>query len=380
MIYFDNAATTLKKPQSVYKAVYETMIKYGANAGRGGHKLSVKASELINETRLLLSDFFGIENPERLAFFSNATFAINTAIKGYLSYGDHVVTTSMEHNSVIRPLAELKRQGKIDYTAVLANEKGEISVEDIEKAIRYQTKMVIMTHCSNVCGNIYDINKVKRICEEKGIILMVDAAQSAGILKLNSDMADIIAFSGHKGLLGPQGTGGLYIKEGINIKSLTEGGTGSLSESLYHPDIIPDKFECGTQNTPAICALGAGVRFVREVGTDNILKHEQSLSKYFTDELKNINNIIIYGSDDYRKRTGVVSINMESSDCNLLADELSSKYNIAVRSGLHCAPLAHKTLNTINTGTVRFSFGLFNTKQEIDKAINALYTISKNDS
>lgn len=377
MIYFDNAATTLKKPYEVYRAVYENMIKYGANAGRGGHSLSVKASEIINETRAELCELFEINNMERLAFFQNATYAINTGIKGVLSHGDHVVTTSMEHNSVIRPLAELKRRGMIEYTSVTANKNGEISIENIERAVRYKTKLIVMTHASNVCGNIYNIEAIGDLARKKGIIFMVDAAQSAGILPLYAEMADIFAFSGHKGLMGAQGTGGLYIKEGLEIKSLIEGGTGSMSENLYHPDIMPDKFECGTQNMPAIAALCMGVRFIKKVGIEEILNHEQLLSDYFVKEIRNIKGINVYGTEKARNRTGTVSITVDAWDSNVVAQKLNEEFHIAVRSGLHCAPAAHRTLGTIDTGTIRFSFGYFNTKKEIDRAIYALNSILK---
>lgn len=377
MIYFDNAATTYKKPDEVYRAIYENMIRNGANAGRGGHSLSVKAGEIINETREELCEFFGIENTERLAFFQNATHAINTGIKGVLERGDHVVTTSMEHNAVIRPLAELKKRGLIEYTIMHANPKGELSLYDLEKAVRYRTKLIVMTHASNVCGNIYDIEKFYEFAKSRGIIFMTDCAQTAGIVKINKNMADMFAFSGHKGLMGAQGTGGLYIKEGLDVKTLIEGGTGSNSESLYHPDVMPDKFECGTQNMPAIAALKMGVKFIKKVGTETILEHEQFLCDYFVNEVKNIKGIEVYGTDNPKERIGTISITADGKDSNVIASRLSDEYHIAVRSGLHCAPEAHRTLGTIDGGTIRFSFGFFNKKQEIDRALYALNTILK---
>jgi len=377
MIYFDNAATTYIKPSEVYRAIYENMVKYGANAGRGGHSLSVKAGELINETREKLCELFGINNMERLAFFQNATHAINTGIKGVLERGDHVVTTSMEHNAVLRPLAELKKRGIIEYTTVKGNDRGEISLNDLEKAIRYRTKLIVMTHASNVCGNIYDIEPVYNMAKSKGIIFMADCAQTAGVVELNADMADMFAFSGHKGLMGAQGTGGLYIREGLNVKTLIEGGTGSNSESLYHPDIMPDKFECGTQNMPSLAALKMGVEFVKKVGINTILEHEQFLSDYFVNEVKNIRGVNIFGTDNPKERTGTVSISIDEKDSNIIASKLSDEFNIAVRSGLHCAPEAHRTLGTIDGGTIRFSFGFFNKKHEIDRALYALDTILK---
>lgn len=377
MIFFDNAATTFIKPSEVYRVLYDNMIKYGANAGRGGHKLSVRASEIINETREMLCEFFEIENMERLAFFQNATYALNAGIKGVLERGDHVVTTSMEHNAVMRPLAELKRNGVIEFTTVNANEKGEISPEDIVKAVRYKTKLIVMTHASNVCGNIYDIQSVYDLAKANGIILLVDCAQTAGVVDINSNMADMFAFSGHKGLFGAQGTGGLYIREDLNVKTLVEGGTGSNSESFYHPDTMPDKFECGTQNMPAISTIGAGLRFIKKTGLKEIREHEQYLADYFVNEVNNIKGINVYGTDDYKKRTGTVSITVEGKDLNVFATRLSDEFGIAVRSGLHCAPAAHRTLGTQNSGTIRFSFGYFNKKYEIDRALYALNIMLK---
>ena len=377
MIFFDNAATTFIKPSEVYRVLYENMVKYGANAGRGGHRLSVRASEIINETREQLCDFFGIENMERLAFFQNATYALNVGIKGVLERGDHVVTTSMEHNAVMRPLAELKRNGVIEFTTVKANEKGEISLEDIQNAVRYKTKLIVMTHASNVCGNIYDIQPVYDFAKSKGILFMADCAQTAGVEDINSSMADMFAFSGHKGLFGSQGTGGLYIREGLSVKTLVEGGTGSNSESFYHPDIMPDKFECGTQNMPAISTIGAGLRFIKKIGIKEIREYEQYLADYFVREVKNISGVTVYGTDDYKKRTGTVSITVEGRDLNVFSTRLSDEFGIAVRSGFHCAPAAHRTLGTQDSGTIRFSFGYFNKKYEIDKALQALNLILK---
>ena len=230
---------------------------------------------------------------------------------------------------------------------------------------------------SEICGNIYDIEAVSNLAREKGKIFMVDAAQSAGVLDLKANMADMIAFSGHKGLMGALGTGGLYVREGLNVKSLVEGGTGSMSESLYQPDNMPDKFECGTQNMPAIAALGMGVRFVKKVGLKAILEHEQYLADYFVNEVKNIEKVNVIGTPFAKDRTGTVSITVGGADTNVISQKLSDDYMIATRSGLHCAPEAHRTLGTIDGGTIRFSFGFFNNKHEIDRAVFALNTIIK---
>ncbi len=379
MIYFDNAATSYQKPEEVYSAVYNTMKKYGANAGRGGHKLSVAAGEIIYETRENLCKLFGISNPLRLAFCQNTTMALNMGIKGVVRPGDHIVITSMEHNSVLRPVETLARQGVISYTIVHANKKGELFAKDIESAIRYNTRLIIITHSSNVCGNIYDIYTASEIARKNGVLFMVDAAQSAGVLDIDAKHVDLLAFPGHKGLMGPQGTGGLYVREGIDISTIIEGGTGSASEMYYQPDDFPDRLESGTQNVAALAGLGAGVKFVLREGIRAIREKESELSGYFKSEILNIPKIKLYGTDNPKNQAGVAAVNIFGMDCVEIATKLDNEYNIAVRAGLHCAVLAHESLGTKETGSVRFSFGYFNTKNEVDRAIYALYKIANYD-
>ena len=379
MIYFDNAATSYQKPEEVFNSVYTTMKKYGANAGRGGHKLSVSAGEIIYETREKLSDLFGILNPLRLAFCQNTTMALNMGIKGVVRPGDHVIITSMEHNSVLRPVETLARRGIITYTVVRANNRGELSCKDIEVAIRYNTRLVVMTHASNVCGNVYDIYGVAEMLRKKDILFMVDAAQSAGVFDIDANFVDLLAFPGHKGLMGPQGTGGLYVRDGIDLSTIIEGGTGSLSEMYYQPDEFPDRLESGTQNVAALAGLLEGVKFVLREGTRAIREKETELLRHFKSEILNISNICIYGTDNVKNQSGTLALNISGMDCVEVASKLNDEYNIAVRAGLHCAVLAHESLGTKETGSVRFSFGYFNTKSEVDRAVYALYKIANND-
>ncbi len=375
MIYLDYAATSYQKPPQVYRAVYNALVYHSANPGRGGHVLSVSAGDLVYETREKLCRLFHADAPERFAFFQNTTAALNAAIKGAVAPGDHVVVSSMEHNSVLRPLAELKRRGIIDYTIVNADACGRLVPEDFKRAMRHNTRLVICTHASNVCGSIYDIRAISKLVRRPGTLFLVDAAQSAGMVDIDVSYLDLLAFPGHKGLYGPQGSGGLYVRDGITLKTITEGGTGSQSELLYQPEEMPDRLECGTLNVPAIAGLGAAVDFILEEGLNSIFEQEIMLTKFFEEKIKNISNIEIYGDSI---KTGITALNIKNMDCVPVADELNRKYGIAVRSGLHCAPSAHKTLGTIKTGCVRFSLGFFTSKRELDQAAFALSEIAKN--
>ncbi|MBQ3118233.1 MAG: aminotransferase class V-fold PLP-dependent enzyme [Clostridia bacterium] len=373
MIYLDNAATSFIKPEGVVKAVCETTYKNSANAGRGGYSAAIKSSEILYETREKLARVFGINNPERIVFCKNTTEALNFGIKGVMHKGGHIITTSMEHNSVIRPIKALEQNGVFCF--VLQGDKdGNIDVEKLEKMIKPQTKMIIMTHSSNVCGNIYNIEKAAEIAHKHRVLFMVDAAQSAGSIPVFAKNIDLLAFPGHKGLLGPMGTGGLYVREGVNIKPLTEGGTGSLSESLLQPDFFPDMLESGTQNVPAIAGLGAACDFLLKNGIQNIHNYEKELRERFEEKVLNMENIKVYGGNH---KTAITAMNIKGADCIEVAQRLADDYGICVRSGLHCAILAHKTLGIQNTGCVRFSFGYFNTPKEIDAAADAVYKISK---
>ena len=380
MIYLDNAATTYPKPEKVYDSIMDCMKNYCANPGRAGHKLAMKAAREIYDARENIARLFNIDNPMTIVFTNNATDSLNLAIKGVVKKGDHIITTSMEHNSVIRPIKSLEKYG-IENTIVQCDKEGFLNIEDIKKAIRKNTKLIVTTHASNVCGTIIDIKSVGEIARENNILYLVDASQTAGVYDIDvKDIhVDMIAAPGHKCLLGPQGTGILYIREGLNVDILKEGGTGSKSEDLFQPELTPDKYESGTHNTPGIVGLNQGVKFVLEKGINNIKTHEEELCQYMLDRLEEVPNIVIYGPKDSKKRAAVISINIPNIDSGEITFLLDSEYNIATRSGIHCAPLAHKTLGTIEQGTVRFSLGYFNTKEDIDSAVKALKEIVNNN-
>ena len=380
MIYLDNAATTFPKPEAVYNAMMDCMKNYCANPGRAGHKLAMKAAREIYDTRENIAKLFNIDNPMNIVFTNNATDSLNLAIKGVVNKGDHIITTSMEHNSVIRPIKALEKVG-VENTIVQCDEQGFLNIDDLEKAIKPNTKLIVTTHASNVCGTLIDIKSISEIANKHNILYLIDASQTVGVydIDLKDIKADMLAAPGHKGLLGPQGTGILYIREGLNIDILKEGGTGSRSEDLFQPDLLPDKYESGTHNTPGIVGLNEGVKFIFKEGIDKIKEHEEELCKYMLERLEEVPNIKIYGPKDANKRASVISINIGNMDSGEITFLLDSEYDIATRSGIHCAPLAHKTLGTLEQGAVRFSIGYFNTKEEIDKAINALKEIAKNN-
>lgn len=373
MIYLDNAATSYKKPECVLRATCEAMYKNSANPGRSGHDLSVRAGEILYDARKNLSTLFNIENPERIVFCQNTTDALNKGIKGIVSRGGHIITTSMEHNSVIRPIKALEEKN-VTYSILRADERGELNLNKLEKMIKRETKLIVMTHSSNVCGNIYDIKTAAEIAHRNNVLLMVDGAQSVGALNINFNDIDLLAFPGHKGLMAPMGTGGLYVKEGVNIRSIIEGGTGSVSESLTQPDFFPDMLESGTMNVPAIAGLGKAAEFITSVGAENISNHEKSLRMAFEERIKCLKNIRIYGGSN---RGGICAFNILGMDCVEVAQILNDEFGICVRAGLHCAYLAHKTLKTEKTGLVRASFGYFNTLKETEFAADAIRKIAK---
>lgn len=376
MIYLDNAATSYPKPEEVYKAVDKCFREYGANPGRSGHKLALKAGRSIYETRELMCQLFNIDNPMQIIFTYNATDSLNLAIKGVLNKGDHVITSGMEHNSLIRPIKALEQIG-VENTIVECDDEGFIKLDKLKGAIKENTKLIAVTHASNVTGTLMPIKEIGEIAKEKDILLLVDAAQTAGVYTIDvKEMnIDLLAFPGHKGLMGPQGTGALYIGEGIELRHMKEGGTGSKSESLLQPEIIPDRYESGTPNTPGIVGLGAGLKYILDIGTENIRKHEEELTEYMINGLKSIDKVKIYGPMDAKRKASVISINIGDLDSSEVSYILDQAFNIAVRSGLHCAPLAHKTLGTFEQGTVRFSIGYFNTKKDIDRALEAIKKI-----
>lgn len=378
MTYFDNAATTFPKPEIVYNKVMEAMKDYGANPGRSGHKLALKINRGMYDTRMSLAQLFNIDDPMNLIFTFNCTESLNLGIKGVLQPGDHVITTSMEHNSVLRPIRYLEQFG-VESTIIKANCLGEINVEDIKNQIKDNTKLIVTTHISNLTGTIMPIKAIGELAKEYGILYLIDAAQSAGIYEIDATTmnVDMIAFPGHKGLLGPQGTGGLYIRKGLEIKEIFQGGTGSMSESLIQPDMSPDRYESGTPNGPGIIGLGAGVEYINSKGMDQIRKHEEGLTKYFIEEVSKISGIKLYGPCDITKQAAVVSLNIKDYDSSEIAYILDEQYDIMVRPGLHCAPLAHKTIGTLDQGVVRFSFSPFNTLEEIEYGIKSLREIVK---
>lgn len=380
MIYLDNAATSFPKPREVYQNVTKAMTKYGANPGRGSHAMAIEGAKVIYETRELLAQLFNLDDPMRVIFTFNATDGLNLAIKGLLKAGDHVIVTSMEHNSVLRPVMELQKLG-VDNTIVSCETDGKINVSDIENAIKSNTKLIVTTHVSNLTGTIFPIEEIGIMCKKHKITYLLDASQSAGVLDIDLKRLniDFVAFPGHKGLLGPQGTGALLINSDVQMNQLKEGGTGSESSNLYQPSFYPDKFEAGTPNLPGIAGLNAGLKYIIKRGTKSIYSHEKKLLDLFINELRNNAKIEIYGPKDINDRCGVVPINILGVDSSEVAYLLDTKYNIAVRPGLHCAPLAHKSIGTENIGAVRFSVGPFNRESDIISAAKALDEISRGE-
>lgn len=378
MIYFDNAATSFPKPNIVYDKIMEAMKEYGANPGRSGHKLALRASRGIFETRELIAKFFNIKNPMNVLFTFNATEGLNMGIKGVLKSGDHVVTTSMEHNSVLRPIKYLEKLG-VESTIVRADSMGRINASDILREIKPNTKLIATTHISNLTGTIMPVEEIGQIASERGIIYLLDAAQSAGVYDIDVEKMNIsiLVFPGHKGLFGPMGTGGVYIRDGIDVAETLQGGTGSISHSLLQPDIKPDRYESGTSNGPGIVGLGAGITYIIEKGIKNIREHEENLTLHFIEEANKINGIKLYGPLNINEQGAVVSLNIKDADSSEISYILDEEYDIAVRPGLHCAPLAHETIGTLEQGVIRFSFGFFNTHEEIEYSIKALKEIAK---
>lgn len=377
MIYLDNAATTWPKPEEVYNEINKVLRNCG-NPGRGSHRMAIESGRVILDARQELCGLFNIQNPMRIAFTHNTTDSLNIALKGILKEGDHVITSSMEHNSMIRPLMALKKKG-IETTIIECDEKGRIDPDDIRRSIKKNTKMIAIIHASNVTGTIMPILEIGNIARENNLIFLVDAAQTAGVLDIDVEKQniDVLAFPGHKSLYGPQGTGGLFVRDSIYIETIKEGGTGSSSESIYQPDLMPDKLESGTPNTPGIAGLKEGVRFVRSTGVEKIREHEKRLTKMLIEGLKVLPNTVIYGPDNIEERVGVVSICINGMDSGEVSYILDKVFNIATRSGLHCSSLAHRTIGTLKTGTVRFGIGYFNTEEEIIAAIKAIETISR---
>lgn len=379
MIYLDNAATTFPKPNEVYKEVLNCMENYAANPGRGSYDMAIKASRKVTDTREEIAKLFNIKDLFDVIFTCSATEGLNIGIKGFLKIKDHVITTCMEHNSVLRPVSYLKKKG-VQCSIASADKYGFVDEKEIEKLIKPNTKMIIVNHVSNVTGSIQNIEAIGEIAYKKGITFMVDAAQSAGTLDIDVQKyhIDILALPGHKGLLGPQGTGALYIKKGIKLAEFKSGGTGSNSFSVDQPEFLPDRFESGTLNTPGIAGLNAGIKFIKKVGMNNIRKHEMELTEYLIDNLKSKDYIKLYGPPDMKNHGAVVSFNIDGIDSSDAAAFLNTK-GIYVRNGYHCAPLVHEIIGTKNKGTVRISPGYFNTIEDIENLIQALIEINKGE-
>ena len=381
-VYLDNAATSFPKPESVYEAVNRALREECGNPGRSGHRLSLSAGRIVSETRVLCARLFNARSPESIIFTNNATTALNMAIKGMLRRGDHVITSTIEHNSVARPLKHSERSG-IEVTKIPTNLHRGLDASNVEKAMRPNTALVVCSHISNVTGTVNDIASIAEFCSDTGIPFLVDAAQSAGVrpIDVQSIPIDFLAFPGHKGLLGPQGTGGLYIRPGLDIDAILHGGTGSESESLIQPESMPEKFESGTLNTPGLAGLAAGIRFILETGTENIKRHETALTNRLIEGISGIAGINIIGPGPSQNRGSVVSLQIEncsSADAALMMD---AAFNIAVRGGLHCAPDAHRTAGTLGSGgTVRISPNFLNTEDDIDRCVMALEAVISNCS
>lgn len=374
MIYLDHAATSLPKPEPVVMAVTAAMNCLG-NSGRGAHSASLGASRMIYETREALSDFFGGDGPEQVVFTPNATAALNMVIQGILNPGDRAVTTAMEHNSVLRPLYRMEKQG-VSLCVVPADEKGRLSMERLEQELKPGTKALFCTHASNVTGNVNDLKTIGTMCRDRGILFVADVSQSAGILPIDmKEMAiDILCFTGHKGLLGPQGTGGICVRKGVSVRPLIVGGSGILSYSREQPAQMPVALEAGTLNGHGIAGLKAALTYIREQGQDILRKKELELMWYFYDQVSRLSQVTVYGDFSSRKalRTPVVSLNIGEEDSGWAAGELAERYGIQTRAGAHCAPLMHEVLKTRDRGAVRFSFSHLNTREEAEMAVYAV--------
>ena len=372
MIYLDNAATTMHKPKEVIDAVVEAMTSLG-NAGRGANEASLSAARIIYDAREKLCRFFNGEDPRQIVFTSNSTESLNIAIKGLLEPGDHVITTMLEHNSVLRPVYEMEKKG-VALTIIRADKKGRFSLEEMEAAIRPETKMIVCTNGSNLTGNYVDIGKVGEMARRHEVLFVVDASQTAGVFPIDvrNMQVDVLCFTGHKGLLGPQGTGGMYVREGLAIRPLKSGGSGVQTYSKTHPREMPTALEAGTLNGHGIAGLRAAVEYIEKTGLDNIRAKEQELMWRFYEGVKEIPGVTVYGDFHSRERCAIVSLNIGDYDSSEVSDALLTEYGISTRPGGHCAPLMHEALGTVEQGAVRFSFAHSNTEEEVDIAINAV--------
>jgi cysteine desulfurase/selenocysteine lyase len=381
MIYFDNAATSWPKPPGVAEAMVDFLNEVGANPGRSGHRLSVEAARVVYRARLAVAELFGAPDPLRVVFGPNVTWALNLALHGLLRPGDHVITSSMEHNSMMRPLRALERQG-VELTVVPCSVEGFLDPADVEAAIRPHTRLVALNHGSNVVGTLLPVAQVGALCRRRDLLLLVDAAQTGGAypIDVQADAIDLLAFTGHKSLYGPMGTGGLIVGRRVDaaeMEPLVRGGTGSRSEFEEHPDFLPDLGESGTPNAVGLAGLGAGVRWVLDRGVDAIRAHEVEMTQHLIGGLSALPEVTVYGPRDAELQTATVSFTFDGlspSDVGLRLDE---EYGIMCRVGLHCAPVAHRTLGTFPVGTVRFGLGAMNTMAEVDRALIAVGALAR---
>ena len=373
-IYLDNSATSFPKPPAVVQAMSDYLNNFGASPGRSAHALSVKAAREVFETRELLAAFFNLDNSERVIFAANATLALNIAIKGILKQGDHVIISHMEHNSVYRPLKHLESSGMIDLSVANCNHEGYIDPDHFSSLFCPNTRMVAVIHGSNVAGTVQPIRTLGEICKDRGAVFLVDAAQTAGFIPVDMqlDHIDVLAFTGHKKLYGPPGIGGLCINRNIRIETFIHGGSGSHSESDEHPAFYPDRLEAGTPNTVGIIGLKAGLDYVMKKGLENIRQTQLGLTQLLIHELNNLDGVYIYGPEGMENRLPLVSMNIKDLTPSKLSQYLDQRHGILTRSGLHCSPLAHKTIGTFPQGTTRFSIGAFNTEEDINNTLKAI--------
>ena len=372
MIYLDNAATTLKKPECVVEAVVKAMTSMG-NAARGAHGSSLTASRVVYDARCKIASLFGCKRPDHVIFTCNSTEALNIAISGTIQAGDHVISTDLEHNSVLRPLYRLEKEQGVSLSFVPADKQGRPDYAAFETLIRPNTKAIVCTHASNLTGNLIDLVRVGAIAKAHGLLLIVDASQTAGAVPIDMEEMgiDILCFTGHKGLMAPQGTGGLCIREGVEVEPFKVGGSGVHSYDKEQPRTYPTRLEAGTLNAHGIAGLSAALDYLKEVGIDTIQAHEMALMKRFYDGVTAIDGVTVYGDFD-SPRTAVVTLNLHDYDSGAVSDELAEYYDIATRPGAHCAPRMHEALGTTDRGAVRFSFAWFNTVEEVDNAIAAI--------
>lgn len=377
MIYLDNAATTLHKPQQVIDAVVHAMQSMG-NCARGTHEEALDAARTVYDARVRLASLFGCPRVEHVAFTANSTEALNMAINGLIDPGDHVISTDLEHNSVLRPLYRLEAEHGAELSFVPADKLGNVDYADFERLMRPNTRAVVCTNASNLTGTVLDIERIAKTAHSHGALVIVDASQTAGCWPIDMKKMgiDVLCFTGHKGLMGPQGTGGICVKEGIEIRPFKVGGSGVQSYSRTHPAEYPTRLEAGTLNGHGIAGLGAAAKFISETGVENIHAKERSLMLRFYEGVKNIEGVTVYG-DFTKDKTAIVALNIRDYESGEVSYELSQGYGIATRPGAHCAPRMHKALGTTEVGAVRFSFSFYNTEEEIDEAVRAVAELAK---